>query len=478
MNFTRRMGVPAIRYGSVFLFKNGFRIYPFGEEGEDSFGLDRRKIQGQTRYLGTRDLIGRIEINGTNEAFQETSSRAGGLIKNEAFEVLKAYFYEFAVKRLEKFVVDVIRWGHEGDMFYNPRISQEEMQEKAFGIIERLTASDDIIDLDYDPKILNILKNRSEKSVGNILHNLRVLAEKTNKELIAKEIIRAQRQFNSLLKAKEEAEAEAEKAREEAQEAEEEAKRAGEEAKRAEEKAQEAKEELKQKTSQNLFLQSIISQDLERVVSFHHHIGISAITIENYIRNLTRKIKKNQVITPEALLVTLEKISYQAKMIASTSKFATKANFNLEASEIEADLVSFVREHALNVCAGIIKTIDDVDVEFKQKKQGEFKLVFKPIEISIIIDNLLSNSKKAGAKKFSILVKSLEEDIIEFAFRDNGRGIPKKNIKKIFEMGFTTTDGSGLGLYHVSKIMKDMGGEIILNTDYEKGVEFILRFKK
>jgi len=352
------------------------------------------------------------------------------------------------------------------------------MQEKAFGIIERLTASDDIIDLDYDPKILNILKNRSEKSVGTILHNLRVLAEKTNKGLIAKEIKRAQRQFNSLLKAKEEAEAEAEKAREETQEAEEEAKRAGEEAKRAEEKAQEAREELKQKTSQNLFLQSVISQDLERVVSFHHHIGISAVTIENYIRNLTRKIKKNQVITPEALLVTLEKISYQAKMIASTSKFATKANFNLEASEIEADLVSFVREHALNVCAGMIKTIDDVDVEFKQKKQGEFKLVFKPIEISIIIDNLLSNSKKAGAKKVSILVKSLEEDIIEFAFRDNGRGIPKKNIKKIFEMGFTTTDGSGLGLYHVSKIMKDMGGEIILNTDYEKGVEFILRFKK
>jgi signal transduction histidine kinase len=288
---------------------------------------------------------------------------------------------------------------------------------------------------------------------------------------LVKEVKKAQKQLDALKKAKEEAEAEAEKARKEA-------KKAEEEAEKAEEKAQEAQETARQKTSQNLFLQSIISEDLKHVVSLHHHIGISAGTIEQYVKNLSRKISKGEPLTPELVQITLERISYQAKMISSIVKFATKANFNLDSAEIKTDIISFIKEYAINVCAGIIKATDDIDIEFKQQEPGEFILAFKPIEISIIIDNMLSNSRKADAKKFSIVVTNLKKDSVEFAFRDNGKGIPKKNANKIFDLGFTTTDGSGLGLYHVYKTVEEMGGEIKLNADYDKGAEFLLRFKK
>ena len=80
------MGVNSVEYGSVFIYKNGFRIYPFGEEGDDTLRIDRRKQQGFYRYLGTRDLIGRIEINGERSDLKETTSRDGGLIKNESFD--------------------------------------------------------------------------------------------------------------------------------------------------------------------------------------------------------------------------------------------------------------------------------------------------------------------------------------------------------------------------------------------------------
>jgi hypothetical protein len=86
--FTKKMGIDSVSYGSVFLYKNGFRIYPFGEQGEDIFKLDRRKAQGYNRNLGTREIIGRIEINGTNNKFKETSSRDGGLIKNDNYIAL------------------------------------------------------------------------------------------------------------------------------------------------------------------------------------------------------------------------------------------------------------------------------------------------------------------------------------------------------------------------------------------------------
>ena len=94
--FTRRMGMRAHDYGSVFLYKNGFRIHPFGNPADDKLGIDKRHQQGFWRTLGTRDLSGRIEINGPNTAFRETSSRDGGLIQNKAFDDLVELFLNVA----------------------------------------------------------------------------------------------------------------------------------------------------------------------------------------------------------------------------------------------------------------------------------------------------------------------------------------------------------------------------------------------
>src|SRR4029077_6239324 len=40
--FTKIMGVQPKNYGSIFLYKNGFRIHPYGNEDDDWLGLDRR----------------------------------------------------------------------------------------------------------------------------------------------------------------------------------------------------------------------------------------------------------------------------------------------------------------------------------------------------------------------------------------------------------------------------------------------------
>jgi len=56
--FKRRTGYHSVQYGSIFLFLNGFRVFPYGSEGDDWLGLDRRRQQGQRRFFGTRDLVG------------------------------------------------------------------------------------------------------------------------------------------------------------------------------------------------------------------------------------------------------------------------------------------------------------------------------------------------------------------------------------------------------------------------------------
>ena len=75
------------------------------------------------------------------------------------------------------------------------------------------------------------------------------------------------------------------------------------------------------------------------------------------------------------------------------------------------------------------------------------------------------------------VVESTDERLA-ISFSDNGVGIPKRNMPQLFEVGFSTTDGSGLGLHHIKEIMTEMGGEIRAVAGRKEGAEFILTFRK
>ena len=127
-NFSRLMGVEAVNYGSVFLFRNGFRILPFGNTGDDSWRMDFRAQQGYNRYLGSRDLLGRVDIHTDNVSeLKEVSSRDGGLVDTQmSRQVMK--LFETTHRRLERYVVGVL-WG-EGFLKNEYFASKEEGEEE------------------------------------------------------------------------------------------------------------------------------------------------------------------------------------------------------------------------------------------------------------------------------------------------------------------------------------------------------------
>ena len=66
---------------------------------------------------------------------------------------------------------------------------------------------------------------------------------------------------------------------------------------------------------------------------------------------------------------------------------------------------------------------------------------------------------------------------IEVKIKDNGSGIPKKIIDKIFQPFFTTKptgEGTGLGLSLSYDIVKTHGGEIKAESDETNGTTFII----
>ncbi|MDP2159764.1 MAG: ATP-binding protein [Flavobacterium sp.] len=443
-NFTRSMGVRAHDYGSVFLYKNNIRIYPYGEPGEDSFSLDTRQQRKIGSYVGTRELIGRVEISGNNDEFKETTSRGDGLVKNESYFQLQSYLINSVISKLENYVTKFLKFGIDIKKFDSAESNLE-------GVVKYLSgvSNSNIISIDFNSNILEIIgvnqeQNKSAIAILNSIENIAI--ESGNNQLLenVKEI--RQRLEEAVTTAE-----------------------------IAEEEIKEKDKIITEKNSENLFLKSVKSQDLDEIVSFMHSVGISSDIIDKYVNGLYKRINRGEKISNDELAKKLREISLENRKILAVSQFATKANFKLYSEEIEIDIIEFIDEYVRNILSRIRS--EDITIESVNDKQLKFIASFRPIEITIIIDNFVSNSVRAKAKSFLIKYE-INNDELTISFEDDGIGIPDNSLKNIFDIGYTTTTGSGLGLFHVNSIVsKTENMSLEINNKTNKGVTFILKIK-
>ena len=532
--FTRQTGIRPIDYGSIYVFLNGFRVSPYGQSGDDWLGIEQRKGQGYARFLGTRDLVGRIEISDSHNDFKIVSSREG-IVKNESYKSLSernGYFFK-AFKRLEKYVVDGLSWDsisdktgdiekkiitgnvkesdlvfREDDLTKKNRVydsihsiigakvenvielyinedlilnkinEEKENSEKEF---EQLIADFENKKIDGDI-LARILQKKAEQNKG-LEKQLSDFTKFTINEATTKAILDMQAYKDRL----EEQGRIIEKLRSQLEKLEKEKEKVEEEKIKVKKEVEAVKKELTETKSQNLFLKSIKSQEFDDVVNLMHHIGISTGTIQNYIKGAIFKLENNIAFEPEELKNVFSKLNYELNKIYSISKFATKANFKVETKDSSLDIVSFIEQYLINVIKPFLPK--KISLVVYQHKINNFITTFKPIELIIIIDNLINNAKKSiTAKekinsasfnpKIEIAFNLINESKVEISFRDNGIGVDEENKDKIFDYGFTTTDGSGLGLTHIKELVEKIGGEVILNQDFNDGAEFIITFNK
>lgn len=460
-NFTRSMGMEPVKYGSVFMYKNGFRVYPYGEEGEDGLGIERRKQQGYNRFLGTRDLIGRIEINGEQSELRETTSRDGGLVKTDTFYNLVDFFERYVLKRLENYVVNIIQWGDERINKETGEIRAElwakDVKVQILELISGFINSKDILDIQYDKDFLKIISEKQDRSVDKIVRNIsRVAAKSGNPEMI--------KEAKKIEKAIKDVKADAEIAT---------AKAAKEESLR-----KQTEEKLEAVVSQKNFLQSEISDDAKNLESILHHIGLTTNLIKKDIENLVKAINNDS--PKESLTEIVKRLSRQNEKITSFSKYFKKVNFNIYSNKLDSDLVSFTNEYIENV----YKLRDDLrnnrellKVKINTPDGFKHKFQFNPIDVIIVLDNLISNSSKHGASKVELTWRKSGKNT-ELSFVDDGAGIKDNIVDNIFDFGFTTSRrGSGIGLYHLKEIIERLNGTIAVNNQLDRGVEFIISFK-
>lgn len=502
--FSKKMGVQPVQYGSIFLFRNGFRILPFGNPGDDSWKLDYRAQQGYARFLGNRDLFGRVDIQTDNiEEFKEVSSRDGGLVESETTIQLRRLF-ELSHHRLERYVSGVL-WG-EGFLkrqYFKDKIDVEKNRELLskdkdldsaefiiksnlgskidfVQLVKTLINDKDIEVIYYNKDLANIFSEPTlfDDINPQVILNLEKIAQKTKDSELMSSIEDAKQKIEELQKQKEDAEQRAEDAKIQAMKAEEarskavyEANIAKEKQEKVEKENKELGEKIEQVQKDNLFLTSDVNSDIKQLTSLQHTITHTSKKIRLAIENAMEYLKTND---KDSLIESLNRVFLLNQQIETISGLVSKVNYDVKANKITKDFVEFTNEYLRNCC-----TANYSNITFHvPKTRIEWQTKFEAIKIIIIIDNLLSNSDKFETK--NIYIDWIENPKnIDFIFRDDGNGIPAKSLPEIFNYRFSTTDGGGLGLYHVKSIMEnDFSGSVEVRSDLGKGTEFILHFQK
>lgn len=452
-NFASVMGSYPVSFGSIFVYKNGFRIYPYGEPGDDSLKIDQRKQQGYNRYFGTREIIGRIEIWGEQTELRETTSRSGGIVKNDTYDQLRNFFTELCLKRLEKYAVEVVRWG---EISIDPEdlnaVQKLEVSDKILRIISNLSNSENMIDVRYDDDFLAVLDDAQAESSSQLPENLLNLAKSATDRVAAKKIRAAASNIKALAAARKQAVKTAEKLTQD---------------------NAKMQSEIQRKNKQVLFLTEAANPKTEYFFDCCHSIITYADAITGWVRMFNRA-RENGEFALDKCQRAMSGIAEANSRILLLTRFITRANFNVTAQDIRGDIVQFVHEYCTTLLANIHAkriSIDCVTASI------QFDVVYTPLEFGLLIENLVSNAIKAKAKKIRFEFRKVNNQLsIEVTDDGKGADVDASDLPRLFEKGYTTTDGSGLGLYQVAKCVKKMGGIAEIDSEHKKGFKIKLIF--
>ena len=101
-----------------------------------------------------------------------------------------------------------------------------------------------------------------------------------------------------------------------------------------------------------------------------------------------------------------------------------------------------------------------------------------PNQLNQVFMNLLVNAAQAIPGRGTISIKTLHQgNEVQIKISDTGVGIPRENMRKIFDPGFTTKGvgvGTGLGLSICYKIIQDHRGRIAVESEVGRGTTFTI----
>jgi PAS domain S-box-containing protein len=227
------------------------------------------------------------------------------------------------------------------------------------------------------------------------------------------------------------------------------------------------RKEVEEKLSETMDRLVLVNEKLGVVGSLtRHDVGNKLMVVKSNLYLLKKQIGDNPKLAKyfegidSALILAAKIFEYSRLYERIGSEKPSKENvfecFN-QAVALLPNLGTAIK--ILNDCHGLEVTADSL---LKQ-----------------LFYNFLDNSLKHGEKIAQIhLHYTNEGDELKLFYEDDGVGVPEANKSKLFGSGFTTGNGSGLGLYLIKKMIDIYGWTITEDGEADKGAKFVITIPK
>ncbi len=226
---------------------------------------------------------------------------------------------------------------------------------------------------------------------------------------------------------------------------------------------------------------SEIKNDFINNMTHEFKTPISSISLASQMLNDPAVSKSPDMVRHITGVIADEtkRLRFQVEKVLQMSMFdRQKTNLKLQDISVNAIVESACSTFRLKVekAGGQIETHLDAEDDICMVDEMHFSNV-----IFNLMDNAYKYSREDVPLHLTLVTKNVSKDKLELRVQDNGIGIKKEDLKRIFEKFYRVPTGNvhnvkgfGLGLAYVWKIVKDHGGDIKAESAYGQGTTFII----
>ena len=221
----------------------------------------------------------------------------------------------------------------------------------------------------------------------------------------------------------------------------------------------------------------------------------------DFVNNMTHELKTpistislaGQMLSDPTISTSPATIAHLSEVITEESKrlrFQVEKVLHLSVIDDASSTLNFTDVDANEIISSVVNTF-----KLKVEKQGgrlttnlaatDANVTVDEMQFTNVIFNLLDNALKYMREdadpELEIDTKDLPGNRLEIRVKDNGIGIRKEDVKRIFEKFYRVSTGNrhdvkgfGLGLAYVKKMISVFGGTISVESEFGKGSTFVI----
>lgn len=223
----------------------------------------------------------------------------------------------------------------------------------------------------------------------------------------------------------------------------------------------------------------------ELITNISHDLKTPITTIKGYVEGIIDGIPKSKAKQDKYLQTIHQNAVHMESLI---EELFLLSKFDLDQSLYQFENIN-IKDYLADSYEELRFDLQEKGIQLDFASQYDEKFLVKADrqQLKRVILNIINNAINFKNNDHPLIKMALNEasDEAQIEIKDNGKGIPRDKINKIFDRFYKTDKarsenmpGTGLGLYIARKIISDHGGRIWANSHPNHGTSIYFTLKK